>query len=1197
MLTSGSGFKTLNQAQLLHDSIYWQDGHSAQQWLIQYISKPLVGSPEPLFPKMPPTTLTARPSESIESSQPDKPDIKGFKDILDHYPIIARQMQPGLDQLFQQFTSNVESGPSAPLPPSKPNKPRLRRSVGSFSSMTTLDGAQSLKSRSSVSADDQPVADHLRQALENMVASAIDIFQGVDKNQLSFLGTSANLSGPAVEQMIERYVTEFFHHEVLFPRVCNLRKSEDSRLDSYVRQMTDVDMIQAGAEVEGGHDGRRELSLRLEKAVNAFRRMGTASSPQEMMEILLETEKCVMVDSRSASAPSAKDEKVTTVITTNADLLVSMLMIVVIRSSIKHLHARLLYMLEFTFIEEVETGEVGYALSTFEAVLSYLSYNSSGLRQASQANRAFWKAVRRGDVNAIRDILESESAVVEDDAMSASVGSISSTTERSTQNVMQWINGDTMPNNPVITQSPVNSLPNSPQNEAGLAHVFPFEATSPGTQEQRPKAKKKVSMDTRSLSSSSAHSRFSRASTILSTVSIKGETSPQKICQTQDSAGNSALMMAVEKGQHQVLQYLLQQEHLFPLSRVLNDCNNDGTTLFSAAVQIGGVTVINTLVSVILNQEKKTAKNYISRQDVQGRCAAHYLFNAPHLIDTLNPIIPWQLKDRNGQTPLFALCRSYDNDNYHGLLEKSLAAASAAQAQEEGSNAIDLDAHLDGKSNSLLHIVNDAKIIKQLLRDCDSDPNAKNDKQFTPLMVASKFARLDSARMFFSDPRTDAHAREQRGLTAVELAKDDEVRNRVDDMVLLATKPISEGRVTTIVRSFFVEDGTIRMIVKSAAPNSNSTITVTTSRRSLTDFENLAKWLSWEQPASWMMALSTFRSPFHLPSKPSRTVLRDTQIRLDNFLHTLLAHPSFATHEMLWEFFLVPDIDSIMLAQRAHAKSVLREENLREEYTSITTDGVPEIELFISHATDQVRITHDATSLVFQSVNRMRNTCTNLLEAHSLLLFHVDRIGFLPSTHHTALKRHAAALHSNSESSPLSMFHYHMHSSLTNIDGLLASLARPGSIIASMRSSAEQIAKHEAAAQRARNQRWPSALGLLDDARRRLVDDGLTKAEKARVEMENQGRELAYTQGVVAAELAGFWEMRAKTRGKGLDAAVNVREGLRVFARESLLREKERLGRLRRILRMIGRERGRGLDEGMSDGVVDDMGESEAGVN
>src|SRR3954451_17739252 len=45
LLTSvTTGFKHLNQAQLLHDVIWYPDTLEPRQWLIYYISRPLVGS-------------------------------------------------------------------------------------------------------------------------------------------------------------------------------------------------------------------------------------------------------------------------------------------------------------------------------------------------------------------------------------------------------------------------------------------------------------------------------------------------------------------------------------------------------------------------------------------------------------------------------------------------------------------------------------------------------------------------------------------------------------------------------------------------------------------------------------------------------------------------------------------------------------------------------------------------------------------------------------------------------------------------------------------------------------------------------------------------------------------------------------------------------------------------------------------------
>ena len=102
-----------------------------------------------------------------------------------------------------------------------------------------------------------------------------------------------------------------------------------------------------------------------------------------------------------------------------------------------------------------------------------------------------------------------------------------------------------------------------------------------------------------------------------------------------------------------------------------------------------------------------------------------------------------------------------------------------AQEVQNDHSQLHLDEHVDSKGNTLLHIAGDPFVLKTLLK-CDADVNAVNDRGFTPLMVASKYGRLDSVRTFFGDHRVDLQAKELRGLTAVELAKDDEVRNRID---------------------------------------------------------------------------------------------------------------------------------------------------------------------------------------------------------------------------------------------------------------------------------------------------------------------------------------------------------------------------------------------------------------------------------
>ncbi len=166
--------------------------------------------------------------------------------------------------------------------------------------------------------------------------------------------------------------------------------------------------------------------------------------------------------------------------------------------------------------------------------------------------------------------------------------------------------------------------------------------------------------------------------------------------------------------------------------------------------------------------DEKIRTYFCYDRDTWGRSAAHYLFHAPFLIPHIGRLLPWRQKDKKGQTPLFALCRSYDHASYHEMVEEDWTWRPGTQ---EDGQRLHLDYHVDAKGNTLLHIINDAKLAVQILQQCDADVNATNDKKFTPLMVASKYGRFEMVRALFADPRVDISAKELRGLTAVELAK------------------------------------------------------------------------------------------------------------------------------------------------------------------------------------------------------------------------------------------------------------------------------------------------------------------------------------------------------------------------------------------------------------------------------------------
>ncbi|KAI9738585.1 MAG: hypothetical protein M1834_008089 [Cirrosporium novae-zelandiae] len=1187
---SNKGFKTLNQAQLLNDAIYYADTLETQQWLIYYISRPLLGSWEAIL--IIPASISDASAARVAAAQsknlkhaspiPVKKDIKSFNELLNTFPMIARQMQPGLERLFKEF--GKELGKPLPAPPSRSSSVSSRRSTrpstsgsetnGSINSEYTNGHVKTPSQRSLYIDDDDE--NLMRRALETAVTAAIDLFQLVDKQQLSLLGATTDLTGPLVERLIERYVVEQVHDQLLFPRICSYSKLDDTILESRIRQVEHVDISQVGIPIGGGQHGKTELLRRLTKGVAEFRKMGVAGSPQQMLEVLLSTMKIITSSEPTKdSQQNGNSEK--NVLTINADALVSMLLIVVIRSHVHHLYARLSYMQHFIYIDDVESGELGYALSTFEAVLAYLTRDSGGLRKASVRNKRLWQATKKGHVAELKNILEPDSEI--DSEHEQELAITSETEELGSEQITNgWLEEYTQTwhseNANGLSKSPrfsdeIAEDPISDMSEAnGLAHVFPWQAwstESDSTEDLTPRKGKKVSMDLRSMSGSSGRSYISHATLDSRTSGLVGDTSLEKLSRTQNATGDSVPMMAIEARQPQSLKYLLSLGQFYPMESILEDTNTEGTTLLSAAIQLAHTEIVDMILDFVFHVPESTIIKYLAMQDTRGRSAAHYLFNAPHLISKIGTLLPWTQKDRNGQTPLFALCRSYDHPDYTNMVDEALTVV--AKCQVDGA-PLHLGDHVDGKGNTLLHIVSDSHLTRRILETCDVDTNATNDKRFTPLMVASKYGRVDVLRTFFGDLRTDLSLKELRGLTAVELAKDDEVRNRIDDLILFQNEPGPDGRITAVVRSFFVEDASIRLIVKSGAPNmTKETYTITTCRRSVADFETLTRWLAIEHPASWLPSIFTFRSPFQIPSKPSRAVLHDIQVRLDNFLKIMLAHSNFSTHELLWEFLLVPDIQLDMMGDRSSKKAEARIEKVREEYEPL--EDVRDVESFVNFAREAIRGINHSTKSVARRVNNIRNISFDLFEAQKLSSQALSTISFLPDSHKAAFSRYSA-LCVLTDAHPYNIFFSDVVSISSTVLAILSSLARPHALIDNMSTVSKSIDRSKSSLRRA--DRWP--LGLLDDTRNKLHKEAEEKVEKGKDELRTLGQELRYTQQTVASELAG-WQVLHEKMGK---------RAIRKLAEQMVVREKEKLACLRRAVREVvdvdekrGPERGRKL--------------------
>ncbi|KAI5839849.1 hypothetical protein DFP73DRAFT_560496 [Morchella snyderi] len=1324
---SNKGFRSLNQAQLLNDTLFYPDISDPQQWLIYFISRPLIGSLE-VVSTIPPQlrdrtaveTTASRATGQASSSGPSakKKDVKSFNELLMLFPMIARQMQPGLEKLFQDFEVSFQKFKPLPMPPPSP------KSVASGVSSSRAS------THSSVSGDVyKQAADEaeIRRSLENAIMTAVDLFQRVDQSQLNLLASTTDLTGPACDRLIERYVAEQLHDSILFPRLCATKSIEDEELEGKIMDMANVDLTQVGIPSLDQQE-KKSLVNRLGRGIKSFAQIGAAKSPHAMTEYLLETAQTLTRDRLDDDPPESepKNPEKSSVVTMNADMLVSLLLIVVIRAKVPNLHACLSYMRNFIFAEDVEQGETGYILSTLEAVLFHIAQDHA-LSAASRSNEKLWRSVKAGDLEAVRRLLEvggdsrsrASSRVRSDDGFESKSekgsdeentlgqngengnseghniegqngvptvqiyspvaehgegfmeelqkvsetngdndeesgsedvedGNVTKTTEetaeettkdeitshesatnsaKSKQEPKSTI-GDTveeaessqdalkngeqeieeekeLPAGPTVTKPltksetveevfidpfeaepvdapsvpagsistlriediivdgqddsasvlsitlapPVPTKPprGSPNGRAGTAR---FEVDEPVSSNKFPSRRERWSTASlaTTLNDTSSMTRLSR--TYTSQSQTADSFSVEKLSKTRNANGESVLMMAVQEGRTEVLKYLLETK-LFDLEFLVEDTNNEGTTLLSAAVQAESQDIVDLICPYLFELDEAALRKYFARPDTAGRTVAHYLFNTPDLIKRLGRWLPWKVKDRNGQTPLFALCRSYDHAKYKEMVSSAIKQAQAAQG--DGCK-LHLDEHVDNKGNTLLHIAGDPSVLRTMLR-CDSEVNAVNDRGFTALMVASKYGRVEMVRTFFADGRVDLLAKELRGLTAVELAKDDDVRNRIDDLVLFQNPYGDDGRVTAVVRSFFVEDATIRVVVKSGAPAGESTFTITTCRRSLTDFQFLQEWLQYENPGSWLPVLNVSRSPYQIPSKPSRSVLRDIQLRVDCFLKTLLTHSTFSTHELLWEFFLVPDLQQELMIERSKKKAEIRMERIREEFTPV--EDIRDVENFVSYAKDSVRSVNYACRSVTRRATALRYSMLDLSDSYKFCLKHLSGFKFLQDTEHlSAFNRFLETLVPN-ESNPYTLFIEDFRNLQASLNGVMAAMDRPRQLINQMSVLQKQVDKHILSLRR--SDRWP--LGLLDDTRAKIHQEAAENVAKSKEEYMQLSSELRCTQTVAAAELSSFHDLHEKI----------AKRAIRDFTKRCVVGERAKLESMKRAIRGISK--------------------------
>lgn len=788
----------------------------------------------------------------------------------------------------------------------------------------------------------------LATAVEKVISDAISLFQErLGKEQAQLLSQKSTLNGPAIESLIEQYVCENLH-DVIFTHIQTRNLRADTELSRILTEVEDLDVDQVGLPILN-----RLLIDRLQKGMKIFSKLNEALSARGKLKIVLDTMRCLMTDSME---PNEKSNS------SSADTLVSLFLLLVIRTKVDRLESNLLYMRNFSLLS-TDSGEIGYALSTLEAVMHHLRLHREQLKCKSTANRNTFKCIHLADVRGLEDRLR---------------------------------------NKPDDGESNMTSI------------------------------------------------------------------------HCKSVSGDSLAMEAIHSQRIGVLNFLLER---LTIDEVLNDMNWECTTLLSASIQSDNVTAVESILRILSTASEERLRKYWAIQDSAGRNAGHYLFHSPSLISRVEDFIAWKSRDRLGQTPLFALCRSYDHPEYNSMVHQGIETIEKCNG-----GLLVMSDHVDDKGNTLLHIVGNVNCLELLLsRQCNV--NALNHKGLTPLMLASKYGRLEMAAALIRDFRMNVYAMDYRGLTAMDLAKDERSRELMENMILSGAKSY-KGRRTKVVRVYLTDTCGMGFVIKSALDNSTENTSV---RRTLADFGFLLMCLHYEHPSSMVPVLDAAFNPFLIPSKPSRVVAQHAHSHVDACLQWLLVHPTFADHPLLWEFIFIQEFNNDTLGRRTRHVAQSRKETLVEQSTD--AESISEANYFVRNAALNVSSLSKVYREAEYYAHCIQNVRADAIESEDLLSIQLQ-------------DRHEEHVRKASLCGELQRMNM-------ALDGLVQASNGPSGLAAGIQQLTKQIARHE----EKRKVKWPI-----------VSKSSYTKASDQRARLSS---ELVDAHHVLAEELSSFNETRA----------------------------------------------------------------------
>ena len=217
----------------------------------------------------------------------------------------------------------------------------------------------------------------IQSQVKKLIQNSLQILQELDESSLNLILKDYCLEWDDFYQMVETWVIEHVY-EILFYKISHFHKGLDQEFSLNLMEMAHLEPTSLGL----------SFTISINRAVQELKSLTVLRTPAEKLRCLIKTLRLL----------STQNE-----IVVNTDTLIPLIVLALVKSKVLFLYSNWFYIKTFTFEQDLNSGEGGYALLTFEAVMTFIKNQKEHLVRLSQKVKEFFIAIESNDLKEFKD--------------------------------------------------------------------------------------------------------------------------------------------------------------------------------------------------------------------------------------------------------------------------------------------------------------------------------------------------------------------------------------------------------------------------------------------------------------------------------------------------------------------------------------------------------------------------------------------------------------------------------------------------------------------------------------------------------------------------------------------------------------------------------------------------------------------------